>query len=123
MATLQLKLGSTVKAIGIKGLSGGAFGGNAETVYVKLYNSDTAISDEKTVLFKVVESGENAYTQTQAGVMFAVDSGKTVNKIVFQRTISGNKKNIFQILLSGEDAETFSFNGTFTINSVKITLK
>ena len=57
--------------------------------------------------------------------MFAVQSGKTVNKIKFARSGVGGSGpiDIFEINLTGGDIKTFQNAGTYTINSVKITLR
>jgi hypothetical protein len=129
MAVVKLKTGSEAKKEGLRGLvSGNDTPSNAAGILVELFDGNVSVSSTETMKFKgakQVSGTQNAETETHASVMFAVQSGKTVNKIKFARSGVGGSGpvDIFEINLTGGDIKTFQNAGTYTINSVKITLR
>ena len=73
--------------------------------------------------YKLVSTSLDVEIESHNPVMFVVLAGKTVNKIVFSRTISGNKKQFMKIDLTADDVKAYANNGSYTINFVKITFK
>ena len=129
MAVVKLKTGSEAKKEGLRGLLGGNdTASSALAILVELFDGNVSVSSTETMKFKgakQVSGTQNAETETHASVMFAVQSGKTVNKIKFARSGVGGSGpvDIFEINLTGGDIKTFQNAGTYTINSVKITLR
>lgn len=127
MAVVNLKTGSNAKIKGLKGLLGGNdTASSALAILVELFDGNVSVSSTETMKFKgakQVSGTQNAETETHASVMFAVQSGKTVNKIKFARNSTSGPIDIFEINLTGGDIKTFQNAGTYTINSVKITLR
>jgi len=127
MAVVNLKTGSHAKKEGLRGLLGGNdTASSALAILVELFDGNVSVSSTETMKFKgakQVSGTQNAETETHASVMFAVQSGKTVNKIKFARSEAGGSVDIFEINLTGGDIKTFQNAGTYTINSVKITLR
>ncbi len=129
MAVVNLKTGSYAKREGLRGLvSGNDTASNASEIQVELFDGNVSVSSTETMKFKgakQVSGTQNAEIETHASVMFAVQSGKTVNKIKFARSGVGGSGpiDIFEINLTGGDIKTFQNAGTYTINSVKITLR
>lgn len=127
MAVVNLKTGSHAKKEGLRGLLGGNdTASSALAILVELFDGNVSVSSTETMKFKgakQVSGTQNAETETHASVMFAVQSGKTVNKIKFARSSASGPVDIFEINLTGGDIKTFQNAGTYTINSVKITLR
>lgn len=129
MAVVNLRTGSEAKKEGLRGLVGGNdTASSALAILVELFDGNVSVSSTETMKFKgakQVSGTQNAETETHASVMFAVQSGKTVNKIKFARSGVGGSGpiDIFEINLTGGDIKTFQNAGTYTINSVKITLR
>ena len=129
MAVVKLKTGSEAKKQGLNVLlAGHDTVNNALEILVELFDGNVSVSSTETMKFKgakQVSGTQNAETETHASVMFAVQSGKTVNKIKFARSGVGGSGpiDIFEINLTGGDIKTFQNAGTYTINSVKITLR
>ncbi len=127
MAVVKLKTGSEAKKEGLRGLvSGNDTASSALEILVRLFDGNVSVSSTEHMKFKdakQVSGTQNAEVETHASVMFAVQSGKTVNKIKFSRSVAGGLVDIFEINLTGEDIKTFQNAGTYTINSVKITLR
>lgn len=129
MAVVNLRTGSEAKKEGLRGLVGGNdTASSALAILVELFDGNVSVSSTETMKFKgakQVSGTQNAETETHASVMFAVQSGKTVNKIKFTRSGVGGSGpvDIFEINLTGGDIKTFQNAGTYTINSVKITLR
>ena len=129
MAVVNLKTGSYAKIKGLSGLLGGHdTASSALVILVRLFDGNVSVSSIENMRFKgakQVSGTQNAEVETHASVMFAVQSGKTVNKIKFARSEDGGSGpvDIFEINLTGGDIKTFQNAGTYTINSVKITLR
>lgn len=129
MAVVKLKTGSDAKKEGLNGLLGGNdTASSALVILVELFDGNVSVSSTENMQFKgakQVSGTQNAEIETHASVMFAVQSGKTVNKIKFARSGVGGTGpvDIFEINLTGGDIKTFQNAGTYTINSVKITLR
>ena len=129
MAVVNLKTGSNAKIKGLDGLLGGNDTvSSALVILVELFDGNVSVSSTENMQFKgakQVSGTQNAEIETHAPVMFAVQSGKTVNKIKFARSGVGSTGpvDIFEINLTGGDIKTFQNAGTYTINSVKITLR
>lgn len=129
MAVVNLKTGSYAKKEGLNGLLGGNdTASSALVILVELFDGNVSVSSTENMQFKgakQVSGTQNAEIETHASVMFAVQSGKTVNKIKFARSGVGGTGpvDIFEINLTGGDIKTFQNAGTYTINSVKITLR
>lgn len=128
MAVVNLKTGSEAKMSGLRGLvAGHDIVSNAVEIQVELFDGNVSVSSTEIMKFKSpkqVSGTQNAEVKTHASVMFAVQSGKTVNKIKFVRPLPDwTEIDIFEINLTDGDIKTFQNAGTYTINSVKITLK
>lgn len=127
MAVVNLKTGSYAKIKGLSGLLGGHdTASSALVILVRLFDGNVSVSSTENMRFKgakQVSGTQNAEVETHASVMFAVQSGKTVNKIKFARNSQSGLIDIFEINLTGGDIKTFQNAGTYTINSVKITLR
>ena len=131
MAVVNLKTGSYAKIKGLNGLLGGHdTASSALVILVGLFDGNLSVSSTENMRFKgakQVSGTQNAEVETHASVMFAVQSGKTVNKIKFRiSAVPGSgtgSVDIFEINLTGGDIKTFQNAGTYTINSVKITLR
>lgn len=129
MAVVKLKTGSEAKKIGLNRLvTGMDTPGYALGILVELFDGNVSVSSTEIMKFKgakQVSGTQNAEVETHASVMFAVQSGKTVNKIKFARSADAGSGpvDIFEINLTGGDIKTFQNAGTYTINSVKITLR
>src|SRR5690554_3115112 len=127
MAVVNLKTGSYAKIKGLNGLLGGHdTASSAVVILVNLFDGNVSVSSTENMRFKdakQVSGTQNAEVETHAPVMFAVQSGKTVNKIKFARNSQSGLIDIFEINLTGGDIKTFQNAGTYTINSVKITLR
>ena len=128
MAVLNITLSGRTKVEGLQELFEGSNNpNNAKEINVQLFNGSTSVSSIETVKFKqavTISETQNAKIETyKAGVMFAVDNGKTVNKIIFSKTVDATTNTMLDITLTGGDIEVFTSNGTFTINSVAFTLK
>lgn len=127
MAVLDLSLSSDAKNAGLNELfEGNSSIGSAKEIKVQLFNGSTSVSSVETIKFKkatVVSGTQNAKVESHAGVMFSVDNGKTVNKIIFSKTVGASTNTMLYLTLTGGDVEEFTSNGTFTINSVAFTLR
>lgn len=129
MAVVKLKTGSEAKKQGLNVLlAGHDTVNNALEILVELFDGNVSVSSTEIMKFryaKQVSGTQNAEVGTHSSVMFAVQSGKTVNKIKFTRSGVGGSGpvDIFEINLTGGDIKTFQNAGTYTINSVKITLR
>lgn len=127
MAVVKLKTGSQAKMAGLWALvSGHDTASYAAEIQVELFDGNVSVSSTEIMKFrsvKQVSGTQNAEVETHTSVMFAVQSGKTVNKIKFKRTLNLELIDIFEINLTGGDIKTFQNAGTYTINSVKITLR
>lgn len=129
MAIVNLKTSYAVKINGLNEvLEGNDTVGSAEAIIVQLFDGSTSVSDTETVKFKSakrVTGTENAEVEAHASVMFAVASGKTVNRVEFRKIIIVGQPAvaIFSINLTSGDVKTFQNAGTYTINSIKITLR
>lgn len=129
MAVVKLKTGSEAKRQGLDVLlAGHDTVSYASEIQVELFDGNVSVSSTENMKFesaKQVSGTQNAKVETHAPIMFAVQSGKTVNKIKFARSGVGSTGpvDIFEINLTGGDIKTFQNAGTYTINSVKITLR
>ena len=89
------------------------FNAGGRTYTMAIAFSDSTESDPETIDFT---SASSASVGIASSVFFPVASGKTVTVIIIQDDLS----NV--IILEDVEDETFSANGTYTVNNVITTL-